>query len=94
MENLKTRAIFGWMCAVDFDCEMGMASGGTTVYASEQELRRTRVCVHECGVATVVTLSKEDFFNLVTKAGLLESDFITNLNEDEVIWPKSEESNA
>ncbi len=41
----------GWMCANDFDCELGHIV--CEVYGSEEELRRKRPCVTECGVVEV-----------------------------------------
>ena len=67
-------AIPGWMCGVDFSCELGEANGGNTVYPSEENLRANRKCVNSgdewCCPVEVVTMSKVDFLELVEKAGV------------------------
>jgi hypothetical protein len=67
-------AIPGWMCGVDFSCELGEANGGNTVYPSEENLRANRKCVNSrdewCCPVEVVTMSKVDFLELVEKAGI------------------------
>lgn len=45
--------ITGYMCKVDFDWELGCASGGNIVYPSEKDLRERRKCVDECGIVEV-----------------------------------------
>lgn len=43
----------GYMCKTDFDYELGNAVGGTTIYPSENDLRRHRKCVDGCGIVKV-----------------------------------------
>ncbi len=43
----------GYMCMVDFDCELGNACGGNTVYPSIDDLKKNRRCVSECGIVEV-----------------------------------------
>ena len=35
------RAVLGWMCAIDFSCELGEALGGNTIYPSLEDLQKT-----------------------------------------------------
>jgi hypothetical protein len=59
------------MCYTDFSCELGEAEGGNSIYASENDLRKHRKCVDSgekwCSPTEVVTMSKEDFLELVEK---------------------------
>jgi hypothetical protein len=45
----------GFMCKIDWECELGMAAGGTTVYPDLEDLKSHRVCVDRCGIVEVVT---------------------------------------
>jgi hypothetical protein len=47
------RADTGFMCKVDFDCELGAAVGGVLVYPSLADLRKHRSCLAECGIVEV-----------------------------------------
>jgi hypothetical protein len=79
------------MCAVDFDYELGGAADGATIYPSEEELHEYRKCTagsdrdHQ-GVE-VVTMSKEDFTELVKKAGI-DPAIIRGSNISPAIWSK------
>jgi hypothetical protein len=42
-----------FMCLVDFQHELGEASGGCTVYSSLEDLKTNRPCVEECGIIEV-----------------------------------------
>lgn len=44
---------YGYMCATDFNWEVGEALGGTTVYASVEDLKHNRKCVEQCGIVKV-----------------------------------------
>lgn len=83
------RAISGWMCYVDFSCELGEANGGNTIYPSEENCRANRTCLEECGVAEVVTMSKEDFLELVEKSGI-DPATIRRSNVGQVFWAKEQ----
>ena len=87
------RAIPGRMRYVDFSCELGEASGGTTIYASEEDLRENRKCVNSgdkwCTPTEVVTMSKEDFLELVEKAGL-DPAAIRSSNWGPAVWTKEQ----
>lgn len=51
--NSDNNSVTGYMCKVDFDYELGCASGGNIVYPSEKNLREHRKCVNECGIVEV-----------------------------------------
>lgn len=46
-------AAHGFMCLTDFECELGNADGGSTVYSTVEELRERRPCVAGCGIVKV-----------------------------------------
>lgn len=49
----------GFMCKIDFDYELGNATGGSRVYSSVSDLLREHDCAHECGIVEVeVRLAK------------------------------------
>jgi len=58
-----------YMCKVDYDHELGEASGGVELYSSEQDLRNSRKCVDQCGIVKVkvelVEVVQEEDFSLV-----------------------------
>lgn len=43
----------GYMCQVDYECELGMADGGITIFPSPQECREYRKCTDSCGMVEV-----------------------------------------
>lgn len=45
--------VIGFMCITDYECELGANSTGTTVYPSEEALRRHMSCADECGIVKV-----------------------------------------
>lgn len=45
--------VTGFMCLVDFECEIGGAKGGNRVYPSVGDLKQNRRCVSECGIVEV-----------------------------------------
>lgn len=45
--------VTGYMCLIDWECELGAACDGTCVYPSEADLRACRSCVEECGIVEV-----------------------------------------
>jgi len=81
------RAVPGWMCAIDFSCELGEALGGNTIYPSLEDLQKNHECLEHCGFEEVVTLSKEDFKDLVAKAGI-DPKTIYGSNTGQVFWTK------
>jgi hypothetical protein len=47
------------MCQTDWNWELGEALGGTTIYASIEDLEDSRKCVENCGIVKVkITLEK------------------------------------
>ena len=63
----------GFMCATDFDCELGSARGGVPVYSSLEDLCEARSCIKQCGVARVRVVLMEwvkepDFSDLFANA--------------------------
>ena len=45
--------VYGYMCLTDYECEMGLASCGHTIYPTAELLRGRRSCVPQCGIAYV-----------------------------------------
>jgi hypothetical protein len=52
-ENDGDKHVTAYMCLVDFECEIGLASGGNIVYPSIEECREGRKCVGGCGIVEV-----------------------------------------
>ena len=46
-------SVTGFMCLTDFECELGGASGGNTVYASITDCKARRKCTDTCGIVEV-----------------------------------------
>ncbi len=47
------KTVTGYMCMVDWDWELGNASGGNKVYPSIEDLKRCHTCWEECGIVEV-----------------------------------------
>lgn len=45
--------VYGYMCKVDFECELGGAEGGNRIFADPEDCRRCRPCVSQCGMVKV-----------------------------------------
>lgn len=43
----------GYMCMIDFEDELGRASGGSKVYASIEDLKENHSCWQSCGIVEV-----------------------------------------
>ena len=43
----------GFMCRIDFECELGRASGGNRVFPSVEDLFKDHDCAHACGIVEV-----------------------------------------
>lgn len=57
MSNIHApRSVRGFMCKIDWDHELGEASGGTRVYASITDLKREHEMWAECGIVEVVVM--------------------------------------
>lgn len=48
-----SRPRYGYMCAVDFDHELGEAAGGNMIYPSEKSAIDNSPCVKSCGLVKV-----------------------------------------
>lgn len=48
-----TGEVHGYMCKVDFECELGGAAGGNKVYADIEDCRKYRKCTPQCGIVKV-----------------------------------------
>ncbi len=46
-------AVIGYMCLVDWECELGAALGGNTIYPDEEDCAASRKCVASCGMVEV-----------------------------------------
>ena len=46
-------SVVGFMCRIDFECELGSASGGNSVFPSVSDLRRCHQMADECGIVMV-----------------------------------------
>jgi hypothetical protein len=42
-----------YICATDYEHELGEAAGGAPLYASVADLKASRKCVAECGIVAV-----------------------------------------
>lgn len=49
----KDGSIIGYMCKVDFECELGVASHGCPVYSSPEACKEARKCIPQCGMVKV-----------------------------------------
>lgn len=45
--------VTGYMCMIDWECELGIASGGNTIYSSVEDHKRCHPCWEECGIVEV-----------------------------------------
>ncbi len=45
--------VIGYMCRVDWDCELGGAMGGNTIYCDIKDLKEHRKCWKSCGIVEV-----------------------------------------
>ena len=50
---MTERTVKGFMCLVNWDHELGEASGGTIIYSDEEDLRVHHRCIESCGIAEV-----------------------------------------
>jgi len=49
-------SVTGYMCAIDWEYELGAASGGNLVFPSVDDLKRSHVCWENCGIVEVRVL--------------------------------------
>ena len=52
-EDEDGSGVVGYMCLVDFECEIGAAMGGNKVYPSVEDLKSHSSCVEGCGIVEV-----------------------------------------
>ena len=50
---MKKETRKGFMCAVDFDWELGEVNDSSPVYSSVEDLKRQRTCWEKCGIVEV-----------------------------------------
>jgi hypothetical protein len=58
-DNDEDPFVIGYMCLVDFECELGMASDGNTIYPSIEACKKYRPCTHSCGIVEVAVLFRK-----------------------------------
>jgi hypothetical protein len=46
-------SVTGYMCAIDWECELGAASDGNRVYPSVEALKHGHKCWEDCGIVEV-----------------------------------------
>jgi hypothetical protein len=46
-------SVIGYMCLIDFECELGAALDGNIVYPSPENCREHRKCIDGCGMVEV-----------------------------------------
>lgn len=51
--------MYGYMCLVDFECELGFADCGNVVYPSVESLKERRKCFEGCGIVKVAVKTVE-----------------------------------
>lgn len=73
-DNEEGTVVYGYMCMVDFECELGMASDGNKVYPSLEDLKEYRSCVSQCGIVKVAVVAVEI---------VQEQDYSDLIGEDE-----------
>ena len=68
LRKKKRKTRVGYMCAIDFQWELGeVYMEGIPVYRSVEELKKLRTCWEECGILKVTVkarkwVEKQDFF--------------------------------
>lgn len=58
-ENEESTIVYGYMCKVDFQCELGCACGGNVVYPSLKDIKERRSCLPQCGIVKVAVVCTE-----------------------------------
>lgn len=53
MNGDESGAVIGYMCRIDFECELGAAQGGNTIYPDIEDCRAKRGCTDHCGIVEV-----------------------------------------
>lgn len=52
-ENPEDDFATGYMCMIDFECELGAAMDGNKVYPSIEDLKADHECWESCGIVEV-----------------------------------------
>lgn len=52
-EETRSHNPVGYMCTIDFECELGRAKGGNVIYPSIEDLKANHDCWEECGIVEV-----------------------------------------
>lgn len=52
-KTMTTRTVEGYMCKIDFDCELGKAPVGSVVYPDVDDLKSNHDCWKSCGIVKV-----------------------------------------
>lgn len=45
--------VIGYMCLIDWECELGAASGGNRIFPSVEDLKAHHTCWESCGIVEV-----------------------------------------
>jgi hypothetical protein len=45
--------VVGYMCRVDYECELGAAAGGNVVFPSLEDAKQNLRCADACGIVEV-----------------------------------------
>lgn len=53
MSDRKEHGVIGYMCTIDYEYELGRASGGNTIYPTLEDLKKHHSMWNECGVVEV-----------------------------------------
>lgn len=65
-------SVTGYMCLIDWECEIGSASGGNRVFPSIDDLKKSHTCWEGCGIVEVevrfkrVVVPSRDYDNFDT----------------------------
>jgi len=49
-------SVIGYMCMIDYECELGIALGGNRVFPSLKDLKQSHPSWEECGIVEVKIL--------------------------------------
>jgi hypothetical protein len=63
-EENEDGSVTGYMCRIDWECELGQARDGNKVYPSVDGLREYHTCADTCGIVEVAV-----FFRKLVLAG-------------------------
>lgn len=65
---MKENSRIGYMCATDFDFEVGEAPGGIQIYRSKEDALAHRSCIRSCGLVKVKIMLEK----VILKSNLLK----------------------